>query len=298
RAKLLGLPLLLVLVVPPRELPAPGTFDVIAVDVGQGTAVFVRTHAHLLVFDAGPQYSRESDAGQRMLLPLLRARGETRIDRLVLSHRDLDHVGGARALLGALPVAELLSSLEPDHPLLALAAGRTTRCEAGQAWEWDGVRFELLRPLAGDYARALKSNAMSCVLRVGSAERSVLLTGDIEREQEAQLVAALGERLRSDVLIVPHHGSRTSSTAAFLDAVRPRIAVFQAGYRNRFGHPAQDVLERYRERGIRMRVSPSCGAWRWEAAGPSEGVCQRDAVRRYWQHRPADADAEDGTARR
>ena len=140
RARLLGAPLLLMLVLPPRDLPAHGAFDVIAVDIGQGTAVLVRTHAHLLVFDAGPQYSRESDAGQRVLVPLLRSRGETRIDRLVLSHRDLDHVGGARALLGALPVDNVLSSLEPGHALLALAAGRTTRCEAGQAWDWDGVR--------------------------------------------------------------------------------------------------------------------------------------------------------------
>ncbi len=295
RARLLGAPLLLMLVLPPRDLPAPGAFDVVAVDIGQGTAVLVRTHAHLLVFDAGPQYSRESDAGQRVLVPLLRSRGETRIDRLVLSHRDLDHVGGARALLAALPVDDVLSSLEPGHPLLALAAGRTTRCEAGQAWDWDGVRFELLRPLADDYARMLKSNAMSCVLRVGTAERSVLLTGDIERDQEAQLVASVGERLRSDVLIAPHHGSRTSSTAAFLDAVRPRIAVFQAGYRNRFGHPAPDVLERYRERSIEIVASPSCGAWRWDAAGPQNGVCQRDAVRRYWQHEAAEA--EDGAAR-
>ena len=296
RARLLGVPLLLMLVLPPRDLPAPGAFDVVAVDIGQGTAVLVRTHAHLLVFDAGPQYSRESDAGQRVLLPLLRSRGENRIDRLVLSHRDLDHVGGARALLGALTVDNMLSSLEPEHPLLALAAGRTTRCEADQAWDWDGVRFELLRPLAGDYARTLKSNAMSCVLRVSTAERSVLLTGDIEREQEAQLVAAAGERLRSDVLIAPHHGSRTSSTAAFLDAVRPRIAVFQAGYRNRFGHPAPDVLARYRERGIQLVETPGCGAWRWDAAGPHDGVCQRDAVRRYWQHEAADA--ESGAARR
>ena len=290
RARLLGLPLLLTLVLPPRELPAPGSFDLMAVDIGQGTAVLVRTREHLLVFDAGPQYSRDSDAGQRVLLPLLRSRGETRIDRLVLSHRDLDHVGGARALLTALPVDELLSSLEPSHPLLALAAGRTTRCEAGQSWQWDGVRFELLRPLADDYSRALKSNAMSCVLRVSAGPRSVLLTGDIEREQEAQLVAAVGERLQSDVLIAPHHGSRTSSTAAFLDAVQPRVAVFQAGYRNRFGHPAPDVLERYRERGIRIVASPSCGAWRLDASGPRDGVCQRDAVQHYWQHEVADAD--------
>ena len=136
---------------------------------------------------------------------------------------------------------------------------------------------------------------MSCVLRVGTAERSVLLTGDIERDQEAQLVASVGERLRSDVLIAPHHGSRTSSTAAFLDAVRPRIAVFQAGYRNRFGHPAPDVLERYRERGIQVVASPDCGAWRWDAAGAHDGVCQRDAVQHYWQHQPAEA--ADGVAR-
>jgi competence protein ComEC len=113
----------------------------------------------------------------------------------------------------------------------------------------------------------------------------VLLTGDIEREQEAALVAVAPEALRSDVLIVPHHGSRTSSTAAFLDAVKPRVAVFQAGYRNRFGHPAPDVMARYVERGIEVHVSPDCGAWRWVAGGAPEGACQRDAARRYWHHR-------------
>jgi competence protein ComEC len=283
RARALALPLLVPLLWPVRELPAPGAFDLLALDVGQGTSVLVRTHTHLLVFDAGPQYSRESDAGQRVLLPLLRARGEPRIDTLVLSHRDLDHVGGALAVLKALPVGEVLSSLEADHPLLAFAP-HATRCAAGQSWQWDGVRFDVLRPLAGDYERALKSNAMSCVLRIAGTERSALLTGDIERDQEAVLVAEAPAALRSDVLIVPHHGSRTSSTAAFLDAVQPRAAVFQAGYRNRFGHPAPDVLERYRARGIEIHTSPDCGAWRWEARAAPEGVCQRDAVRRYWHH--------------
>ena len=195
-------------------------------------------------------------------------------------------------MLGALPVDDVLSSLEAEHPLLALVEageGRTTRCESGHVWDWDGVHFELLRPLAGDYARKLKSNAMSCVLRVVAGERSVLLTGDIERDQEAQLVASIGERLQTDVLIAPHHGSRTSSTAAFLDAVHSSVAVFQAGYRNRFGHPAPDVLERYRERGVLIIASPDCGAWYWHSAAPHAGVCQRDAVRRYWQHEAADA---------
>ncbi|MBC8058862.1 MAG: DNA internalization-related competence protein ComEC/Rec2, partial [Rhizobiales bacterium] len=163
RARLLALPLLLPLLMPPRDLPATGHFDLVALDVGQGSALLVRTRTHLLVFDAGPQYSRESDAGQRVLLPLLRTRGESRIDRLVLSHRDLDHVGGASAVLKATRVDDLLSSLETGHPLRA-AAPHATRCEAGQSWQWDGVRFAIIGPPAGDYTRALKSNAMSCVL--------------------------------------------------------------------------------------------------------------------------------------
>jgi competence protein ComEC len=168
-----------------------------------------------------------------------------------------------------------LLTLAPQH----------TRCEAGEAWQWDGVRFELLQPPADAYGRSLKSNAMSCVLRVSSAgSGSVLLTGDIEREQEAALVALLGGALKSDVLVVPHHGSKTSSTAAFLDAVQPRDAVFQAGYRNRFGHPAGEVVARYRERRIATVDSPSCGAWLWRGAGEGQGVCQRDAARRYWHH--------------
>jgi competence protein ComEC len=286
RARLLALPLIVPLLMPPRALPAVGDFDVLALDVGQGSAILVRTAAHLLVFDAGPQYSRESDAGARVLLPLLRARGEERVDRLVLSHRDLDHVGGAGSLLKGMPVDDVTSSLELEHPLLATAS-HTTRCSTGQAWEWDGVHFETLRPPPGDYDRKAKANAMSCVLRVSrrgadGRERSLLLTGDIEREQEAALVRELGGALRSDVLIVPHHGSRTSSSAVFLDAVAPRLAVFQAGYRNRFGHPAADVIERYRERRILARTTPSCGAWQWPADGPPQGFCERDAARRYW----------------
>ena len=295
RARAMALPLLVPLLLPSQALPASGSFDLIAVDVGQGTAVLVRTRNRLLLFDSGPQYSRESDAGQRVLLPLLRGRGEARIDTLVLSHRDLDHVGGARSVLGAMPVGDLLSSLEAEHPLLQLGP-RTDRCSAGQGWSWDGVRFDVLGPPQTDYARNLKPNAMSCVLRVSGGGRSALLTGDIEREQEAALVVGVGEALHSDVLIVPHHGSRTSSTSAFLDAVQPRTAVFQAGYRNRFGHPAPDVLQRYRERGIMIVQTPACGAWLWPASkgqagsgdgrenGLGGGDCYRDVARRYWHH--------------
>jgi len=283
RLRLLAVPLALPLLVPPRLLPDEGQFAVTVADVGQGTAVLLRTRNHLLVYDTGPQYSPDSDAGQRVLLPLLRASGETRIDVLMLSHRDIDHVGGAAALLKALPVAQLHSSLEPGHALLA-GAVPLRRCEAGQRWHWDGVAFEVLHPLAQDYERARKPNALSCVLRVEGANASLLLTGDIEREQENALVAEHGAALRSELLVVPHHGSRTSSSAAFLDAVQPELALVQAGYRNRFGHPAPDVLQRYRERGIVLRLSPDCGAWQRTAADGASGLCERDAARRYWHH--------------
>ncbi len=283
RARAFGVPLLLALMWPALPKPLPGRFDVVAIDIGQGTSVTVRTRSHLLVFDTGPQFTPEADAGERVLLPLLHAWGDTRVDRLVLSHRDLDHVGGARSLLAGMPVDDLLSSLETSHPLLAQAA-HVTRCHAGQRWVWDDVRFDILRPEEDDYRRVLKSNALSCVLRVVASDgQSLLLTGDIEREQEAWLVGAAGSGLRSDVLIVPHHGSRTSSTAAFLDAVRPQLAVVQAGYRNRFGHPAPDVLERYAERGIAIRASPACGAWHWASTEPpTSATCERDLARRYW----------------
>jgi competence protein ComEC len=281
RLRALALPLALPFLATPVERPSPGRYELLAVDVGQGTAVLVRTHAHLLVYDAGPQYSRDSDAGQRVLLPLLRATGEHRIDRLVLSHRDIDHVG--------LPVADLSTSLEAEHPLLALAAQHTP-CAAGQAWDWDGVRFEMLHPPPGAAGTAVRPNTLSCVLRVSAANQpSALLTGDIEREQEWALVGRLGNSLRSEVLVVPHHGSRTSSTPVFLEAVRPRLAVVQAGYRNRFGHPAEDVLARYRAAGAVLVASPDCGAWRWRSDEPGVGWCQRDAARRYWHHGPAES---------
>ena len=281
----LALPLVLPLLWPPLARPAPGGFDLVVADIGQGTAVLVRTHAHLLVYDAGPQYSRESDAGQRVLLPLLRARGEDRVDRLVVSHRDSDHAGGALSLLAGAPVAALHSSLEDAHPLRARGLPHT-RCEAGQAWDWDGVHFEVLHPLASDYDRPLKPNALSCVLRVADARgRSVLLTGDIEAPQEAALLQRQGAVLASTLLLVPHHGSRTSSSPAFLDMVQPGTALVQAGYRSRFGHPAPDVVARYAERGITVVRSDQCGAWLWHDGA---ATCTRAVHRRYW-HWQADA---------
>ncbi|HEY6132586.1 MAG TPA: DNA internalization-related competence protein ComEC/Rec2, partial [Rubrivivax sp.] len=283
RLRLLGLPMLLPLLAPAPERPSEGSFEFVAVDVGQGTAALVRTARHLLVYDTGPQTAPEADAGERVLVPLLRARGEKAIDLLLLSHRDSDHVGGAASLLAAVSVRASSSSLADTHPLQArLPAHR--RCDAGQRWAWDGVQFEVLHPLTSDHARPQKPNALSCVLLVSAANgQRALLAGDIEADQETALVARAGGALRADMLLVPHHGSRTSSTAAFIDAVAPRWAVVQAGYRSRFGHPAPDVVARYTARGAEVLRSDRCGAWVWRP-GASGGRCQRRVAPRYWHH--------------
>jgi competence protein ComEC len=275
--------------------PPAGEFELLAADVGQGNALLVRTASHTLVYDAGPRYSVESDAGQRVLVPLLRALDE-RVDMLLLSHRDTDHTGGARAVLQMQSQALLLSSLEPGHELAQarVSGPAPTRClaaqDGGQAWEWDGVRFEVLHPRAGDYLGNAKPNTRSCVLRVSNPSRAALLAGDIEAAQEAALVQRFSAgdgagTLQADLLLVPHHGSRTSSSAAFLQAVRPGLALAQAGYRNRFGHPAPVVAERYRELGIRLIDSAHCGAAWWRSQRPAQVDCERETARRYWHHR-------------
>ncbi|MES2877910.1 MAG: DNA internalization-related competence protein ComEC/Rec2 [Pseudomonadota bacterium] len=288
RLRLLGLPLMLPVLLWQAPRPADGQFELLAADIGQGNALIVRTASHALVYDAGPRYSSESDAGHRVLVPLLRA-WDVKVDKLMLSHRDSDHAGGALAVLTMQPQAELLSSIEDNHELQAVRPA--TRCVAGQRWRWDGVDFEVLHPQAADYDTGHKTNAMSCTLRISNGVQSALLAGDIEQAQEARLVAAgahasVGANtLKSDVLLVPHHGSKTSSSAAFLDAVQPQIALVQAGYRNRFGHPAEPVLARYAERHIRVIDSPHCGAAIWSSAQPKEVTCQRQSALRYWHHR-------------
>ena len=277
--RLLGVPLLLPALwwQPPR--PAAGSFELLAVDIGQGNAVLVRTARHSLLYDTGPRYGQDSDAGHRVLVPLLRALGE-RLDTVVVSHGDSDHSGGAQAVLAMQPQAALLASLPGDHVLKALRPGPP--CVAGQRWEWDGVVFTVLHPQPGA-APSAKANADSCVLRIASAGQAALLAGDIEQAQEAALVAA-GAPLRVDLLLVPHHGSKTSSSAVFLDRAAPRIALVQAGYRNRFGHPAAEVVQRFDARGIVVLESARCGAMTWHSGAPAQVHCERAHRPRYWQH--------------
>ncbi len=282
RLRLLGLPLLVPALCWQGELPGPGRFELLAADVGQGNAVLVRTARHALLYDAGPRYGAHSDAGDRVIVPLLRALG-VRLDLLMLSHRDTDHTGGAQAVLAAQPGAALTGSIAQEHALLSLRPA--TPCVAGQRWDWDGVAFEVLHPAQEDLDKpGQRPNALSCVLRIVDAQGvAALLVGDIEQPQERALVAG-GAPLAAAALLVPHHGSKTSSSAAFIDAVAPRTALVQAGYRNRFGHPVPEVAQRYRERGAAVVASPACGAAHWLSAEPQRVRCERRERPRYWQH--------------
>jgi competence protein ComEC len=234
-----------------------------------------------MLYDAGPRFSLESDAGHRVLVPLLQAL-HTRLDTVVLSHRDMDHVGGASAVLTMQSQAALLSSIEAGNLLQIQRPAQ--RCVAGQHWQWDGVQFDILHPQAADYDAPAKSNAMSCVLRISNGVRTALLVGDIEQPQEAQLLVSVGSGLKANVLLVPHHGSKTSSSAPFLDAVAPQTGIVQSGYRNRFGHPAPVVLARLQERHIEVVDSPHCGAYTWQSWQSQNSACIRLQSLRYWHH--------------
>jgi competence protein ComEC len=264
---------------------------VTVLDVGQGLAVFIATARHTLAYDAGPRFSDSVDAGARIVVPFLRAAGVAQLDALVVSHADNDHSGGALSIMHAIPVGRLIASLPGDHPIVAQARDRTTVCRSGTRWEWDGVVFTVLHPQRADVAeRARKSNDLSCVLRVDSAGGSVLLTGDIEAPAEALLLQRDLAALRADVLVVPHHGSRTSSTAPFVAAVSPTIAIIAAGYRNRFGHPRAEILARYLRAGAARPRTDLQGAITIELAPgrPIATIAERERRRRYWYDLPGD----------
>ena len=253
--------------------PARGEAWITAFDVGQGLAVLARTASHALLFDTGPAFG-EDDSGARVIVPALRGDGVAALDLLVLSHEDGDHLGGALSVLESFEVRSLASSLPADHPLHGLAAS-AHRCARGEAWDWDGVHFEFL-----NFAEAGGSrNNASCVLRIVAGGHALLLTGDIERRAELELVQA--GPVKSDIVVVPHHGSRTSSTPGFVAAVSPRWAIVPVGYRSRFGHPHPQVLERYREAGARIARTDLDGAIRIKL-GELEVRREREIRARYW----------------
>ena len=258
---------------PPR--PPPGEAWITALDVGQGLAVVVRTHAHALLYDTGGRVG-QLDAGSAAVVPFLRQAGIRALDAVVVSHGDLDHRGGLDAVRAALPVRRLLTGVPTRLP-------EAEPCLAGTAWRWDGVRFEILHP-----RRPRRGNDGSCVLRVATGATAALLPGDLEaRGERALLRRAAAGALRADLLLAPHHGSAGASSAAFVRAVRPRWVVHAAGYRNRYRFPRPATVARYGALGAHQLVTGSAGAVRFVLSpdGLRGPRCARAAARRFW-HRP------------
>jgi len=281
-ARWLGVVALLPLLTFRAPAPGPGELWLTVLDVGQGGAAVLRTAHHTLVFDAGPRYSRDFDAGAAVLVPYLRNAGIREIDVLVLSNADSDHAGGARSVLDQVPVLSLLSG-EPEE----LDLPEAKHCVAGQRWSWDGIEIAVLHPYRpGEW----KGNNASCVLRARSPEgRTVLLTGDIEADAERGLVQRSGGELASDILIVPHHGSGTSSTPDFVSAVAPRFAVVSAGYLNRWGFPKAEVRDRWASAGATLISTAESGAIDFRIA-PNGSLpapsFYRERDRHYWSTPP------------
>jgi competence protein ComEC len=309
--RLLGLPWVAALFLWPssaHERPAQGHFELLGLDIGQGNALLVRTARHSLLYDTGPRFSQYSNAGDRIVVPLLQAMGE-RLNMVVVSHQDSDHSGGALAVAQTQPQAQLLtsapavfatltrstergeafpapSSILPEplsylNPAPKATKQTITLCQRGQRWLWDGVQFEIIHPQALDYGKTQKTNPLSCVLRISNGKQTALLTGDIESAQETTLVEK-GLKGPIDLLLVPHHGSKTSSSNLFLDSLQPKMAWVQASYRNHYKHPNPAVVQAYKTRQVHLVDSVHCGAMHWQSTHPKQVVCEREKNKHYW----------------
>ena len=254
----------------PDRVPA-GRFDLVALDVGQGTSAVVRTRNHALIYDAGPRYPSGYDAGDAVVAPVALRRHGRVITHLVLSHADIDHVGGAAAVLQRLSVR----AVDAGEPAPGISA---RPCRRGDAWLWDGVRFRVLWPEG-----PAVGNDASCVLEIDDGENRALLTGDVGKAAERRIAVR-----PVYLMMAPHHGSRTSSSAAFVARACPRVAIFSAGFRNHFGHPHPEVVERYRSIGAHMVTTGDVGAVSWRSDAPASLAAARDDWR-YWRtgRRPA-----------
>lgn len=268
--------------------PKQGEFDILITDVGQGSSILIRTHSHSLLYDAGPKLGSTNDAGKRILIPLLRALGE-HPNRLLVSHPDNDHIGGAHSVLTAYPNMELMANLNAKHPLQPIRLALP--CREHTSWTWDGVTFSILHPSphANQHKgeKQLSKNAMSCVLHISNGKRSVLLPGDIGKKEERAIVQRYQHTptaLHADILLAGHHGSKSSTGAHWLDAIQPQWVVIQNGYRNPYRHPHTSVLKRLAKRNIATLRSDYCGAAYWSSSTHTL-VCERQKNNRYWQYK-------------
>jgi competence protein ComEC len=278
-ARWLGVVFVLPIVTHSAETPPADSYELTLLDVGQGLAAVVRTRSHVLVFDTGDKFSNRLDTGEAVVVPYLRQLSIDHIDRLVISHGDSDHIGGAQSVISSITIGELTG-----QDIENLGHSNKKPCNRGERWHWDGIDFEFLHPDESTYKR---SNNRSCILKISGPGGSLLLTGDIEKKIEKKLLARQREILQADVLVVPHHGSKTSSTERFIKAVEPEIVLFPVGYRNRYRLPNKDIVARYNELGADLYSSGHSGAIR-VLFDPETGVSIVDEYRKnhhkYWNH--------------
>lgn len=271
-----------------------GEYKVTVLDVGQGSAAVVRTQNHTLIFDSGARFSERFDIGSSVIIPFLRSQGLNTIDRLVISHGDADHIGGAQAIISAYPDVLVLG-----QDIERLKTDSKQVCQAGQHWQWDGVDFTFLSPLATNEAAETvkhevisdatpKRNNRSCVLKIASQAGSILFTGDIEKTIEQQLLIHSLVQLESTVLIVPHHGSKSSSSQAFIDAVDPAAAIISTGYHNRYRLPNSQVISRYKISDVSIYRTDIDGAVDIQFLHHQTPTIDtyRSKAKKYWHHAP------------
>jgi competence protein ComEC len=273
-AGLLLLPLLLFQVVRPSQ---SGDFWLTVLDVGQGLAIVVETSGHTLVYDTGDKTSDSFDLGRMVLVPYLQYRAIDSVDTLIVSHDDRDHSGGVQSVLKMMPVERFYSSREGLTPERS-----NLLCQQGQSWQWDGVQFEFLHPLEGAEG---SDNDLSCVLKISNNEQSALLTGDIHKKAEKSLLKLSSDQLQSSIVLMPHHGSNSSSTKAFINAVNPKWALASAGYRSRYRHPHPKVLARYNDTGVSVLSTALHGALQFRVENSKKlvrPITYRQRQARFW----------------
>lgn len=229
--------------------PLLGTAKFTLLDVGQGLAAVLQTNQHVLLFDTGPRFGLASDAGSQVILPFLENQGIKKIDAIVISHGDSDHIGGLSSILKKIPVGMILSSEIDLIPKFTSNDTIIKPCYSGQHWHWDGIEFLMIHP---DTFQTAKRNDHCCVLQIKAGKQKILLTGDIEMPSEKKLLEKFNHKLSSTVLIVPHHGSKTSSSLEFIQTVNPSFAMIPVGYLNPYGHPKTEIVDRYKNLNISL----------------------------------------------
>ncbi len=287
----LGLMFCLPMFVVTPPAPGPGEVWLTLLDVGQGLATVVRTATHVMVYDTGPRYNPDSDSGNRVIVPYLRGEGLRELDALVVTHDDEDHTGGAQSIIAARNPKWVLTSVDSERDIFE-GAIEILRCDTRDSWNWDGVEFAVIHPEKDQYdEETRKTNNLGCTIKITAPGGTILMTADIERKSETEILARNPDGLKADVLVVPHHGSKTSSSDEFLDAVAPKIALLPVGYRNRFRHPNPDVMERYKVRSIKVLRTDELGAitlkFGVNAGEPPKVSAYRQLQKRYWTDVPS-----------